>query len=172
MKLAIVSDIHANAEALRATLAEISALAVNRIVCLGDIVGYNTDPAACITLLRQAGVPVSMVEVLDAFAALAHVELADRSQFRAALFATLVKRPEDQQAFTVLGHPGLKHFVRLCVHADGRVDAWAIGKDDMLSDSEPMLVDRFSWEPGPPVPRAPETPRGSRRPAPIDPPRT
>ena len=52
--------------------------------------------------LRQAGVPVSMVEVLDAFAALAHVELADRSQFRAALFATLVKRPEDQQAFTVL----------------------------------------------------------------------
>jgi uncharacterized protein len=52
--------------------------------------------------LRDAGVPVSMVEVLDAFAALAHVELADRAQFRAALFATLVKRPEDQQAFEVL----------------------------------------------------------------------
>jgi uncharacterized protein len=52
--------------------------------------------------LREAGVPVSMVEVLDAFACLAHVDLADRSQFRAALFATLVKRPEDQQAFGVL----------------------------------------------------------------------
>jgi uncharacterized protein len=52
--------------------------------------------------LREAGVPVSMVEVLDAFACLAHVELADRSQFRSALFATLVKRPEDQQAFAVL----------------------------------------------------------------------
>ena len=34
--------------------------------------------------LREAGVPVSMVEVLDAFACLAHVDLADRSQFRAA----------------------------------------------------------------------------------------
>ena len=55
MKLAIISDIHANADALRATLAKISALAVNRIVCLGDIVGYNTEPAACITLLRLAG---------------------------------------------------------------------------------------------------------------------
>ena len=52
--------------------------------------------------LREAGVPVSMVEVLDAFACLAHVDLADRAQFRAALFATLVKRPDDQQAFAVL----------------------------------------------------------------------
>ena len=43
-----------------------------------------------------------MVEVLDAIAALAHVDLANRSQFRAALFATLIKRPEDQQAFAVL----------------------------------------------------------------------
>jgi uncharacterized protein with von Willebrand factor type A (vWA) domain len=52
--------------------------------------------------LREARVPVSMVEVLDAFACLAHVDLADRAQFRAALFATLVKRPEDQEAFGVL----------------------------------------------------------------------
>ena len=52
--------------------------------------------------LREARVPVSMVEVLDAFACLAHVNLADRAQFRSALFATLVKRPEDQQAFGVL----------------------------------------------------------------------
>ena len=52
--------------------------------------------------LREASVPVSMVEVLDAFACLAHVELADRAQFRSALLATLVKRPEDQQAFAVL----------------------------------------------------------------------
>jgi uncharacterized protein with von Willebrand factor type A (vWA) domain len=52
--------------------------------------------------LREAGCRWSMVEVLDAFACLAHVDLADRSQFRAALFATLVKRPEDQQAFGVL----------------------------------------------------------------------
>ncbi len=52
---------------------------------------------------------------------------------------------EHQQAFTVLGHPGFKHFVRLCVHADGRVEAWTVGKDDMLSDNAPLLIDRFEW---------------------------
>ncbi|MDB4942588.1 MAG: calcineurin-like phosphoesterase family protein [Labilithrix sp.] len=54
---------------------------------------------------------------------------------------------EHQQAFTVLGHPGFKHFVRLRVHPDGRVDGWAIGKDDMLDGSTPVLVDRWTWDP-------------------------
>ena len=57
---------------------------------------------------------------------------------------------EHQQAFTVLGHPGFKHFVRLCVHPDGRVEGWTIGKDDMLADSAPLLVDRFEWTWAPP----------------------
>jgi len=52
--------------------------------------------------LRGAGVPVSMVEVLDAVACLPHLDLADRAQFRIALAATLVKRPEDWRAFEVL----------------------------------------------------------------------
>ncbi len=54
---------------------------------------------------------------------------------------------EHQQAFTVLGHPGFKHFVRLCVHPDGRVQGWAIGKDDVLADGPPFLVDRWAWDP-------------------------
>jgi len=54
---------------------------------------------------------------------------------------------EHQQAFTVLGHPGFKHFVRLCVHPDGRIEAFVIGKDDMLTDGPPKLVDRFEWSP-------------------------
>src|SRR5262245_34946520 len=53
MKLAIISDIHANLEALQATLQHISAQTVDRIVCLGDIVGYNANPAECISLLRE-----------------------------------------------------------------------------------------------------------------------
>jgi hypothetical protein len=50
---------------------------------------------------------------------------------------------EHQQAFSVLGHPGFKHFVRLCVHRDGRIEAWTIGKDDPLDDRAAVLVDRF-----------------------------
>lgn len=53
MRLAIISDIHANLEALRATLLSISAQGADRILCLGDIVGYNANPAECIALLRE-----------------------------------------------------------------------------------------------------------------------
>ena len=56
MKLAIISDIHANLEALQATLQQISAQTVDRIVCLGDIVGYNANPEECISLLRELDV--------------------------------------------------------------------------------------------------------------------
>jgi len=52
---------------------------------------------------------------------------------------------EHQQAFTVLGHPGFKHFVRLCIHPDGKVEAWTIGKDDMLVPGPPSLIDHFTW---------------------------
>lgn len=57
---------------------------------------------------------------------------------------------EHQQAFTVLGHPGFKHFVRLCVHPDGRVEGWTVGKDDMLAEGPPLLIDHFEWKPGAP----------------------
>ena len=52
MRFALISDVHANLEALQATLADIAAQRVDRIVCLGDIVGYNTRPAECLALIR------------------------------------------------------------------------------------------------------------------------
>src|SRR5262249_46986422 len=56
MKLAIISDVHANLEALTAVLADIETRSVDRIVCLGDIVGYNADPDECLALLRRHAV--------------------------------------------------------------------------------------------------------------------
>ncbi len=49
---AIISDIHGNAEALTAVLADIDARGIKRIVCLGDIIGYGPDPLLCIDLVR------------------------------------------------------------------------------------------------------------------------
>jgi predicted phosphodiesterase len=54
VRLALISDIHANLEALEATFYDISERSIDRIVCLGDIVGYNSDAAACIALVRGA----------------------------------------------------------------------------------------------------------------------
>ena len=61
------------------------------------------------------------------------------------LLALVFTGLEHHQAYAVLGHPGFKHFVRLCVGRDGRVEAWAIGKADTLGDGPPELIDRFEW---------------------------
>ena len=61
------------------------------------------------------------------------------------LLTLVVTGLEHHHAYAVLGHPGFKHFVRLCVHRDGRVEAWAIGKDDTLGKGLPRLIDRFEW---------------------------
>ena len=45
MRCAIVSDIHANLQAWKAVLLDIGSSHVDRIICLGDIVGYGPNPA-------------------------------------------------------------------------------------------------------------------------------
>ncbi len=46
MRYAIVADIHANLPAWNTVLTDLASLRVDRIVCLGDIVGYGPEPAA------------------------------------------------------------------------------------------------------------------------------
>ncbi len=53
MRLAILSDIHSNLEALERALKAIDNADVDAVYCLGDIVGYNADPARCIELVRE-----------------------------------------------------------------------------------------------------------------------
>ena len=48
MKRAIISDIHANYEALTAVLGRIGDLQVDEIICLGDVIGYGPDPILCL----------------------------------------------------------------------------------------------------------------------------
>ena len=52
MKYAIISDLHANLEALQAVLAD-AAPKADAVVCLGDVVGYNADPHKCLRLVRE-----------------------------------------------------------------------------------------------------------------------
>ena len=47
----VLGDIHGNREALEAALAALEARGVDRFLCAGDVVGYNADPDACISLL-------------------------------------------------------------------------------------------------------------------------
>ena len=57
MRYAIISDIHANLEALKAVLEKIEELSVDRIVCPGDVVGYNANPNERVDILRKMKIP-------------------------------------------------------------------------------------------------------------------
>ena len=52
-KTAIVSDIHGNLAALEAVLDDIAKLGVDRIVCLGDVIGYGPAPGQCIDSVME-----------------------------------------------------------------------------------------------------------------------
>lgn len=56
-KIALFSDVHGNLEALEAVLEDIADRGVQRMVCLGDIVGYGPDPSACVARIRELGCP-------------------------------------------------------------------------------------------------------------------
>ena len=50
---AIISDIHANQEALEAVFDDARGQGADEVVCLGDIVGYGPDPVPCLKRVRQ-----------------------------------------------------------------------------------------------------------------------
>ncbi len=52
MKIAIISDIHGNLEALKATLKDIEERKVEKIICLGDIIAKGVHPKECLALIR------------------------------------------------------------------------------------------------------------------------
>ncbi len=54
MRIAIISDIHSNLEALQKTFSIIRDRSVDDIICLGDIIGYGADPNECIDLVRRS----------------------------------------------------------------------------------------------------------------------
>lgn len=55
MKIAILSDIHGNLEALTTALAYLDAHPVDALYCLGDTIGYGANPNECSALIRSRG---------------------------------------------------------------------------------------------------------------------
>ena len=56
MRIALISDIHGNLEALEAVLADIADKGVSEVYCLGDIIGYGPNPCECVDRVMSASV--------------------------------------------------------------------------------------------------------------------
>lgn len=53
MRYCLLSDIHGNLEALQAVLGALSKEAIDKYLCVGDVVGYGADPKACIRVVKS-----------------------------------------------------------------------------------------------------------------------
>lgn len=86
MKYAFISDVHANEIALKNVLDDAIEQGVERIVCLGDVVGYGPAPAETISLLKVAATVVLAGNHDDAvsgrYDAASFIELAKHSVLR------------------------------------------------------------------------------------------
>jgi predicted phosphodiesterase len=58
MRYAVLSDIHGNLEALTAVMDRLASEPVDQCLCLGDVMGYGADPAACLERLQACGAVV------------------------------------------------------------------------------------------------------------------
>jgi predicted phosphodiesterase len=56
MRVAVISDVHGNVQALEAVLQAVDELRVDEIWCLGDVVGYGADPVRCMEIVDERAV--------------------------------------------------------------------------------------------------------------------
>jgi diadenosine tetraphosphatase ApaH/serine/threonine PP2A family protein phosphatase len=50
---AVLGDVHGNLQALQGVLADAESAGAERVLCVGDIVGYGADPRECLLLLQE-----------------------------------------------------------------------------------------------------------------------
>jgi putative phosphoesterase len=157
MRLAVLADIHGNAQALDAVLADVEALGVDQIVVLGDLADRGPDPAGCIDRVREAADVCIKGNtdgyVIDLADGQADPEIEKLAQYAPTGWtanrldeiqrATLRSLP-DQQALTYPGLPA----IRLVHGSPRRADegitgdgSWGLRVDDALRlVQEPVLL--------------------------------
>jgi diadenosine tetraphosphatase ApaH/serine/threonine PP2A family protein phosphatase len=123
MRVAVVSDIHANLHALTAVLADVDAEGVDELWCLGDVVGYGPRPNECCDLVRGRAA-VSLCGNHD-LAVLGSLDVADFAgdAHRAARWTTGELGDEQRTWLGSLEPAGARAGVRL-YHASPRDPIW------------------------------------------------
>ena len=133
MKVAVVSDIHANRHAFEATLDAVAASEASELWCLGDLVGYGAEPDACVELAREhaavclAGnhdMAVTGVLPLDEFS---------RGASLAAQWTREVIAPENLEFLKTLSPKGEENGIGL-FHASPRDPVWEYVLSALLAE--------------------------------------
>jgi diadenosine tetraphosphatase ApaH/serine/threonine PP2A family protein phosphatase len=123
MRIAVISDIHGNLHALEAVLAAITAVAVDRIWCLGDLVGYGPRPNECCALIRdRAALCLAGNHDLGVLGALDLAEFSDEAA--AAARWTREQLDEDARGYLESLAPSAESEGLELFHASPRDPVW------------------------------------------------
>lgn len=57
MRIALISDLHANLQATNAVLWELDEIKPDMVLCLGDLIGYGPRPDEVVSLIRERNYP-------------------------------------------------------------------------------------------------------------------
>ena len=123
MRIAIVSDIHANLQALQAVLEQVEASECDAVWCLGDLVGYGADPDACVELVREhADICLAGNHDLAVTGALSIEDFSDTA--RQAAEWTRATITQETRAFLETLSPSDEDQVVSLYHASPRDPVW------------------------------------------------
>ncbi|MFW6067276.1 MAG: metallophosphoesterase family protein [Myxococcota bacterium] len=96
--MAVIADVHANRAALEAVLEEIHTLSCDRIVCLGDTVGYHAEPIECVRMVRGAA-SAGVIGNHDWAAVRDEVQVGTNEHARRVMQWTAEVLPDDCRAY-------------------------------------------------------------------------
>jgi len=125
MLYGIISDIHGNIEAFDSVIQELDSLKVDRIYCLGDVVGYGANPNDCVNLVRERSITCLMGNH-DREAVAEDIPVSFNEEARAAIMWTRgVLTPENKEFLKSL--PPNKH----------------VGKSTLICHGSPRSIDEY-----------------------------
>lgn len=148
MKIALISDIHGNFDALQAVMAHIDAQGdVDVIHCLGDVVGYGPEPEACIDLLRTRCEVTLMgnhdYALLNAAIGFNPIAAGSIACIRQRMEPGLLALPQKQERWEWLSQRPERHPLGsdLLVHASPRDNIFEyVLPDDPIYDQEKIFA--------------------------------
>jgi predicted phosphodiesterase len=123
LRVAVISDVHSNLQALEAVLEDANEAVIDELWCLGDVVGYGGRPSECLALVRERtaiclggnhDLVVSGVLDIDQFTSDAGV---------AARWTRSVLTPDELEALAMLSPSGERENVSL-FHGSIRDPIW------------------------------------------------
>jgi predicted phosphodiesterase len=145
MRVAVISDIHANARALDAVLAAVDDERPDAIWCLGDLVGYGPRPNECVATVRQRA-DVCLLGNHD-LGVLGRLDLDDFTRDAAlAAYWTRDRLGPEERTFLESLEPEARLAEAALFHASARDPVWeyVLGEESALASlrltTEPIVL--------------------------------